>query len=247
EKYQNIGIIAEFFADEQTMLNTGPRWCLNLNLATPWDYKFVPQLREYLKYIHRVSLQIRYYMPITSHDSGTPTQEFGSADSTIPRYVASALMGTGATGIIQGVEWGEEKKIDFIGHRPKIDPPVEPVYETFLTKVNTILERNPAFRRGGNCKFVDHGHDAIIAAFRKSYSNNILGYLVACNFDIGSEQHVHVDLHKYICTDDGVRYVELLSDKTGVYDNLHIDISLPPNSAKVIMLVPKNQNISGGK
>ena len=114
-EYPNVGILAEYFTDETTLLLTGPKWGLNLNLATPWNYKFVPQLREYLNYIHRVSKHVRYFMPITSHDAGSPAQEFGSADSTVPRYVAAALLGTGATGIVQGVEFGEMEQIKFIG------------------------------------------------------------------------------------------------------------------------------------
>jgi len=60
-------------------------------------------------------------MPVTSHDSGTPAQEFGSVYSTIPRYVAAALLGTGATGVIQGVEFGNQEKINFMGRKPKME------------------------------------------------------------------------------------------------------------------------------
>ena len=116
-KYPQVGFLAEYFTDDHTLLRTAPAWGLNLLLATPWNYKFVPQLREYLKYLHRVSGQVRYFMPITSQDSGSPAQEFGTADSTIPRYVAAALLGTGATGMPQGVEFGESERIDFVGRR----------------------------------------------------------------------------------------------------------------------------------
>ncbi len=92
-EYPEVGIIAEYFTDENTLLRTGSEWGLNLCLATPWICKFVPELRDYLKNIHRVSGHVRYFMPITSHDSGAPAQEFGTADSTIPRYVASAPAG----------------------------------------------------------------------------------------------------------------------------------------------------------
>ena len=153
--------------DETTLLHTGPKWGLNLNLATPWNYKFVPQLRDYLNYIHRVSMHIRYFMPITSHDSGAPAQEFGSADSTVPRYVAAALLGTGATGIIQGVEFGEKERIKFIGRKKKMSYPSVPRFAQFIGKVNAILTDYPAFRHGENCQFIDNGHPAIIAAFRK--------------------------------------------------------------------------------
>ncbi|MFZ5941783.1 MAG: alpha-amylase family glycosyl hydrolase, partial [Bacteroidota bacterium] len=110
-EFPGLAILAEFFTDESTLLSKSLTWGLNLNLATPWNYKFVPQLREYLKMLSRLSRQIRFYMPVSSHDSGTPEQEFGTASSTIPRYVAAALMGSGATGITQGVEYAEKEKI----------------------------------------------------------------------------------------------------------------------------------------
>jgi hypothetical protein len=82
-----VGLLAEYFTDETTLLRTGPQWGLNLILATPWNHKFVPQLREYLNYIHSVSEHVRYFMPITSHDCGAPAQEFGSADSKDPSFL----------------------------------------------------------------------------------------------------------------------------------------------------------------
>jgi len=114
-EYPKVGIIAEYFTDAGTLLGSIPKWGLNLILATPWDSRFVPQLRDYLKYLHSVSEHVRFFMPITSHDSGSPAQEFGAVESTIPRYIAAALLGTGATGITQGVEWGMKERINFIG------------------------------------------------------------------------------------------------------------------------------------
>ncbi|HVT80006.1 MAG TPA: alpha-amylase family glycosyl hydrolase, partial [Phycisphaerae bacterium] len=142
-EYPNVGVIAEYFTDAGTLLDTIPKWGLNLILATPWDSRFVPQLRGYLKYIHSNAGQVRFYMPITSHDSGSPAQEFGGVQSTIPRYVAAALLGTGATGITQGVEWGVPQKIDFIGKHSRIDSPKPPPFGEFLRQVNEILAAEP--------------------------------------------------------------------------------------------------------
>ena len=237
--FPNLGIIAEYFTDENTLLHTIPKWGLNLSLATPWDNKFVPQLRDYLKYMHRISTHVRYFMPISSHDSGTPTQEFGCAESTVPRYVAAALLGTGATGMVQGVEYGEKQKIEFIGRWPKkVFPDVERFGE-FITKINNILAGYPVFRRGGNCIFVDNGHDAILAAYRKSTGKNMYGFLVVCNFDTSSTQKITIDLSRTLCHDEPVQYCELLSDEQGEYTLSHIEISLTAGSAKVIMLTPQ--------
>ncbi|MCW3053604.1 MAG: hypothetical protein JWN14_2774, partial [Chthonomonadales bacterium] len=233
-EYPEVGILAEYFTDEGTLLHTGPEWGLNLILATPWNYKFVPQLREYLIYIHRVSERIRYFMPITSHDSGTPAQEFGSADATIPRYVAATLLGTGATGMAQGVEFGAPEKIEFIGRKPKRTFPAEAKYAPFLSRVNAILTEYPAFRRGANCTFVDEGHDAIIAAFRQDKGLDAIGFLVVCNFDILGPQRLVVDLGPLLGTTGPVAYCELLSGETHSLSNPRLELLLPPCTAQVL-------------
>jgi Glycogen debranching enzyme, glucanotransferase domain len=233
-EYPGVGIIAEYFADETTLLHTGPKWGLNLNLATPWNYKFVPQLREYLNYIHRVSRHIRYFMPITSHDSGSPAQEFGSADSTVPRYVAAALLGTGATGIIQGVEFGEKERIRFIGRKKKMSYPAVPRFAQFISRVNAILTNYPAFRHGENCKFVDNGHPAIIAAFRKGTGTQESGFLIVCNFDIHAPQRIEVNLSPFLGTNGPFPCIELLSDQTQIFQQPCLELLLQPCSAQVL-------------
>ena len=233
-EYPNVGIIAEYFTDETTLLHTGPKWGLNLNLATPWNYKFVPQLREYLNYIHRVSRHIRYFMPITSHDSGAPAQEFGNADSTVPRYVAAALLGTGATGIIQGVEFGEKERIGFIGRKKKMVYSVLPRFAHFISQINAILTDNPAFRRGENCHFVDNGHPAVIAAFRKETGTQVSGFLVVCNFDIQLTQSIEINLSGFLGTNGPFPCIELLSGESQIFKNPDIQLQLPPCAAKVL-------------
>jgi hypothetical protein len=233
-EYPNVGILAEYFTNETTLLHTGPKWGLNLNLATPWDYKFVPQLREYLKYIHRVSKHIRYYMPVTSHDSGTPAQEFGSAQSTLPRYVAAALLGTGATGITQGVEYGMPQKIDFIGRKPKITFPEYPIFADFISTVNTIITNYPAFRQGENCIFVDNNHESVIAAFRLDNDYLAFGFLVVCNFDIYNTQNIEVDLSHLLSKGRFFTCRDLLTDQVFHYVNDIIKLSVQACGAMVL-------------
>lgn len=232
--YPGVAILAEYFTDETTLLKTGLEWRLNLNLATPWDYKFVPKLREYLKYIHRLSGHLRFFMPVTSHDSGSPAQEFGSVDSTIPRYVAAALLGTGATGIIQGVEFGIEKKIEFIGRKSRLQYPSEIRFADFIARINSILAEYPAFRHGGNCNFVDYGHHAVIAAYRQETGSDTLGFLVVCNFDILSSQHITLDLSTYLGTGKHVSCTELLSGESVPIKGSSLDINMAACSAQVM-------------
>jgi hypothetical protein len=233
-EYPEAGVIAEYFTDEDMLLTMGPQWGLNLILATPWNSKFVPQLRDYLNYIHRVSEHIRYHMLITSHDSGSPAQEFGTADSTVPRYIAAALLGTGATGIPQGVEFGEQERIDFIGRKPKMPYPAEPRFARFIGQVNAILAAHPAFRRGKNCEFVDDGHPAVIAAFRRDAGTEAYGFLVVCNFDTSSPQHITVDLASFLGQAGPFPCRELLSDTTQTFPHPRLELLLPPCSAQVL-------------
>jgi hypothetical protein len=232
--YPDVATIAEYFTDEATLLRTGPQWGLSLNLATPWNFKFVPQLRDYLNYIHRISGQIRYFMPITSHDSGSPAQEFGTADSTVPRYVAAALLGTGATGIPQGVEFGEKERVNFIGTQPKMIYPPDTRFAKFITRVNAILAEYSAFRRGENCQFVDNGHSAIIAAFRRNTGTQAFGFLVICNFDTVNPQRITIDLASLLEKDGPITCDELLSSETRNFANPRLELALAPSAAQVL-------------
>lgn len=233
-EYPNVGLLAEYFTDEQTLLANGPKWGLSLILATPWNSKYVPQLRDYLTYIHRVSEQIRYYMPITSHDSGSPAQEFGTVASTVPRYVAAALLGTGATGIPQGVEFGEKERIEFIGRHSRMVNPAEPMFAQFIRRVNAILTDYPAFRRGDNCRFVDNGHEAVIAAFRNDHTSSSTGFLVVCNFDTNNAQTISIDLSQVLDTSWPLTCRELLCNESFIVPDLHLDLTLPACGAKVL-------------
>lgn len=234
--YPEVGLLAEYFTDERTMLRTGPEWGLNLVLATPWDYKFVPQLREYLNYLHRISEHVRYFMPITSHDCGAPAQEFGTADSTVPRYVAAALLGTGATGMPQGVELGEAERIDFIGRKPKMRFPDQPRFAPFIGCINAILAEYPAFRRGANCRFVDRGHPAILAAFRRDTGPQAIGFLVVCNFDIHTPQRIVIDVSTFLGKEGTYSCRELLSGDPAPSPGPALNLTLQPCSARVLML-----------
>jgi hypothetical protein len=233
--YPEVGILAEYFTDESTLLRTGPAWGLNLNLATPWNLKYVPQLRDYLNYIHRVSEHIRYFMPITSHDCGSPAQEFGTADSTVPRYVAAALLGTGATGVPQGVELGEKERIDFIGRKPRMSFPARPRFAEFIGRVNAILTKYEAFRRGENCRFVDDDHPSIIAAFRRASGNDAVGFLVMCNFDTQHSQRIVIELAPLLKADGPFRCTEMLSGKARIVPHPHMECILPACGAEVLM------------
>jgi len=235
-EFPGLAVLAEFFTDESTLLSKSLTWGLNLNLATPWNFKFVPQLRDYMIYLNRVSRQIRFFMPVTSHDSGTPEQEFGTADSTIPRYVAAALMGSGATGITQGVEYGIKEKINFIGKKEMLVFPLNARFGLFIGKVNAILSSYKAFRRGDNMHFVDKGHDAVIAVYRRDEEEDHHGFLVISNFDTSAFHHLSVDLSDFLPVGLPIPFYELLASESGIFQEPKLELNLPPCAVRVYML-----------
>jgi hypothetical protein len=173
-------------------------------------------------------------MPVTSHDCGAPAQEFGAVESTIPRYVAAAMLGTGATGITQGVEWGLKEKINFIGKRPKLTHEGQPIFADFLRQVNEILIAEPAFRRGENIQFVDANHHAVIAAFRKDARPRQSGFLVICNFDILHEHLFEADLSEILGTDKAVYCKDLLTGQEWIFPHATVGLVLSPFAAHVL-------------
>ena len=239
-EYPELGIFAEYFTDEGTLLNTVPAWRLNLLLATPWDYKFVPDLRKYLQFIHRDSARVRYFMPITSHDTGPPAQEFGSANSTVPRYVAAALLGTGATGLPQGVEYGVTQRVEFIAKSQKVAFPQPARFGPFVRLINGILSAYPAFRQGANCIFVDNGHDAIIAAYRQDTEPGTYGFLVACNFDTSRSQSIVVDLSPFLGAQRPIFYDDLISGQSRIVDDPQFELRFDPCTAQVLRIQQEN-------
>jgi hypothetical protein len=148
--------------------------------------------------------------------------------------VAAALLGTGATGMMQGVEYGEEERIKFIGRQAKKVFPAEPRFGAFINQVNAILMDYPAFRQGENISFVDNGHAAIIAAFRRDTSNETGGFLVVCNFDIYNQQTISIDLSNCLGKDGPFECLELISKELRSFQTSGIELSLQACSAQVL-------------
>jgi hypothetical protein len=143
-------------------------------------------------------------------------------------------LGTGATGIVQGVEFGEMEQIKFIGRKPKMQYPAEPRFARFIGQVNAILNDYPVFRHGENCLFVDDEHSAIIAAFRRDTGTQALGFLVVCNFDIYSPQRIVIDLKPILGTEGPFPCYELLSGQTQNFQQPRLELLLQPCTALVL-------------
>jgi len=181
--YPDLIIQAEFFSDSNTLLKAAARCELNLLLANSWEHPFAEQLREYLLYLHEISKNIRFLTPITTHDTGSPAQLYGSPEAAVARYFTLALLGTGQTGMVQGTEHGTLEKINFIGRKHSVSFPTPDRYNAVIRKVNQILHNHALFHEGGNIRFVDQGHGALVAAVREDSKNSKEKFLLVSNLD----------------------------------------------------------------
>ncbi len=210
QEYPDLVILGEYFTDELTLEKTVPEWGINLLLANSWEYPFGPALRHYIQYLHTVAGRLRHLCAVTTHDTGVPAQLFGSDRSIIPRYAICALYTTGQTGLTQGVEAGIKERVPFIGPPRRLDLSMGPDYRPTLTAINALLAKHPVLSRAGNLTFIDNGHEAILAAYRKPLTGEGNGFLLFANLDIDREQHIGIDLAAY-----GLRTPCRLVDRIG--------------------------------
>lgn len=226
---------AEFFADPQTVRGTVLEQELSLLLATPWEHHFVPELRRYVRYIHGLADKIRFLFPISSHDSGSPAEEFGHPNATVPRYVVAALFGTGFTGMAQGVEYGIPEKIDFITRQPRRSFQTDHDFSSFIAAINRLLDRHRVFQRGGNLRFVDDEHDAVMAAYRTDPGKKDGDFLVLANLDIYHQQTIEIDCARHEIDLDGAKLVDVL-DGTDIAVPDVLRFALEPCAAMVVQI-----------
>ncbi|MBL8994882.1 MAG: hypothetical protein JNM63_16160, partial [Spirochaetia bacterium] len=176
----------EFFAPREEVEKLTWEYGLALNLATPWVNPYAYQLRAHLIALHG-ERHLRYLFPISSHDSGTPTQEYGGVLATLSRYAVGALLSTGQTGITLGVEYAQPEKIPFIGRPEPIQFVEHPELREGISKINRLLEKNPVFWECGNLRFVDENHGAILAGLRENM-------LVIANLDAKGAHDLKINL-----------------------------------------------------
>ncbi|MCL2706281.1 MAG: alpha-amylase family glycosyl hydrolase [Spirochaetaceae bacterium] len=182
DEYPDLILIGEYFSSKEEFYKNVPDWQLNLILGNSWEYRVAPTIRRYIMDVHTHG-GLDYFLPLTTHDTGTPAQEYGSVYSTMPRYLIYALMGTGQTGIVQGTETGIEKKIEFIGRNSKSLVSGKENFKDFFIKVNKVLAEEIIFQEFGNIQFVDNGHNSILAAIRSDIAGKSAWLLIA-NLDI---------------------------------------------------------------
>jgi hypothetical protein len=196
-EFPDIVILAEFFSDLPTLQRKVPEWSLNLLLANPWECEQTHNLREYIGFLHHVSGKLRHFVPITSHDTGSPAQIYGAAEATPSRYFVTALFTTGQTGMVQGVEHGVSEKVEFIGRNGgfQVNPDLD--YAPTIARINGLLQTHQVFRNSGNLQFVDNAHPSILAAVRIGDFCNEHNVLLVANLDSQAEQSIKLDLQPF--------------------------------------------------
>jgi Glycogen debranching enzyme, glucanotransferase domain len=211
--YPDLIIQAEFFSDSNTLLKVGSDREVNLLLATPWEHPFAQTLREYLVYLHNISTKLRFLTPITTHDTGTPVQLYGSTDAAMARYFTLALFTTGQTGMVQGMEHGALEKVKFIGKQRSVSFPTPNRYNAVIRKVNQLLQDHALFHEGGNIRFVDQGHGAVVAAVREARRKPEERFLLVANLDSGHQHKIRLDLASVRQGDRIYRLHEMIRDE----------------------------------
>lgn len=194
KNYPDLAILGEFFDQHETMEAFFETCEIDLLLATTWEHHFTHELRSYLKYLHQSAKSLSWITLMNSHDSGPPAVEFTSVRATLPRYTIAALMGSGATGLTQGVERGLLNKIKFIGREPELrfEPGVD--FRPFITRINELLAAEPAFQQGAAIHFLDQKHPAILAAIRYTPHDMSNIFIVLANLDIHGGHTIGLDV-----------------------------------------------------
>jgi len=234
--YPDLMIMAEFFTDSNTMLKKAAEGQINLLLANQWEYPYAEQLRNYLRYIHNIGRKVRFHLPITTHDTGVPAQLFGTAEAAVPRYAATALMGTGQTGIVQGVEYGYPEKIDFIGRQEKFTFGANTRIAAGIGIINRVMTESAVFHLDGNLEFVDHNHGAVLGALRRPEQTGDRSYLVFANLDIDHGYRLDVDLSSFFTHTRTIRCEDRINGTeydTPVHD---ITIDIAPCGIRIFRL-----------
>lgn len=194
-KYPELGIYTEFFAPPAIVARKSLRLGVNLQLATPWEEKFVPGLRNLFRYLHSEYPKQRFFTPITSHDSGSPAQEFGVSASIYPRYALSVLGGMGVSGMVQGVEFGLKEKLGFLPQAREAEIHGENDYGEYIRKINTLFfNYERFFSLAKNMQFVDGDHHAVMAFFRTCREDSVHPFFVVLNFDTHHWQSVTLNV-----------------------------------------------------
>lgn len=247
-KFPQLSFLSEMFTDENHLKELVNKYQSNYLLATQWEHKMAPELREYLKYVHSDTIPTRYFMPVLTHDSGSLIEEYGELKSGHPRMLISALMSSGGWGIVQGTEHGLEQRIEFIGEKEEVAwykkyENKSPHFGPFISTLNSVLKKYEIFSLKGNIKFLQEDHHAVISAIRFDKEDNAKHVFVFANLDIFNAHDIviHYDELKKHSFNFSANYYDILSPDTEKYmvtsitDSPQIPLQFAPGEIKVLV------------
>ena len=226
--YPNLIIQAEFFSDSNTLLKTASQYELNLLLANPWEQPFAEMLREYLLYLHDISTKLHFLTPISTHDTGSAAQLYGSTDAAVTRYFTLALFATGQIGMVQGMEHGVSEKINFVGRKRTLAYPMPNRYNSVIRQVNQLLQEHDLFHEGGNIRFLDQGHGALMAALRAGRKRPGEKFLLIANLDIGQPHKIQLELSEIRPDNESCLLHEMITDTTVELESNLLELTVEP-------------------
>jgi Glycogen debranching enzyme, glucanotransferase domain len=231
--YPNLVIMAEYFTDSNTMLKKAAEGQINVFLANQWEYPYANSLRNYLNYIHYIGRKVRFHIPITTHDTGAPAQLFGKAEAAVPRYAITTLMGTGQTGIVQGVEHGHPDKIDFIGRKEKYKFKENLYIAEGIRNINRVLTESPVFHQDGNLEFIDNDHGAVLGALRRLDKEMDKGYLIFANLGVNDGYHLQINLSSCMKNTRRIQMEDVISGDRHESQVSDIEVDIEPCGIRI--------------
>ena len=155
-------------------------------------------------------------------------QLYGSPDAAVARYFTLALFTTGQTGIVQGMEHGALEKVDFIGRQRSMSFPSPNRYNAVIRKVNQILQDYALFHEGGNIRFVDQGHGALMVAIREGRQTPEEKFLLVSNLDIAHTHKMRLDLSGVRQDNRNCRLHEMIKDEKTRLESDAMEIEVEP-------------------
>ena len=103
-------------------------------------------------------------------------------------------MGPGPSGMVQGVEYGALKRVEFINRTEPLQLNAIPEFVDTIRELNLFADKYSHFHQNGNLHFVDHYHEAILAALRTDPDGNQAPILIMTNVSIHHTQHININL-----------------------------------------------------
>jgi len=131
-------------------------------------------------------------------------------------------------GMVQGMEHGVREKINFIGRKRAISFPTPNRYNTVIRKVNRLLQNHALFHEGGNIRFVDQGHGALMAAVREGRKTPEEKFLLVSNLDTGHPHKIKLELSGIRQKNRNCLLHEMIKDETFEMESDLLEMEVEP-------------------